>query len=652
MSAGGRLAVAGRPATGWLAGARTELAPWAATVALPFVLILYLALQGGGYDAVIRSEVGVAVWWLVLLGAVVGVLPRTKLTRPAWIGLGLFVAFATWAAVAITWSESDERTVAEVSRLATYLGVLVLAIGAQGADGLRRTACSVGFALGLVGALALMSRLHPSWFPTNEAGAAFEQARGRLNYPVNYWNGLAAMMAIGIPLMLGIALAARRIAIRAFATALVPLMAVTAFYTLSRGGAIEVAVGFVAFVVLWPSRLSALPTLLLATAGSALLIVAATQRDALEDGLATQAALDQGDSMLAFVVVVGAGVGLVRAGLALAERYELMPAISVSRRATAAAATATLLVAVAVAGAAGAGTAVSDGWEEFKQPITAAENTSVGRFESASGNGRYQWWETALDATATDPLKGIGPGTFEYYWAREGSLPGFVRDAHSLFFETAAELGIPGLLLVSALIFGIAGFACLRAFTASATQRPWFAAIGAAMIAFAAAAAIDWVWELAVIPAAFMLLAGAALNAKGASTASAGGAGRGVLVALSVVALVTIAIPLAGTSSVRASQAQVNSSDLGQALDSARSSAEIQPWAATPNLQEALVLELAGDLDAAAAAARAATSDEPTNWRTWLVLSRIEAYRGDADTAVDAYRRARSLNARSALFAR
>ena len=62
------------------------------------------------------------------------------------------------------------------------------------------------------------------------------------------------------------------------------------------------------------------------------------------------------------------------------------------------------------------------------------------------------------------------------------------------------------------------------------------------------------------------------------------------------------------------------------------------------------MLELRGDFDGAAAAARAATADEPTNWRTWLVLSRIEAYRGDAQASVAAYREAESLNPRSTLF--
>jgi cytochrome c-type biogenesis protein CcmH/NrfG len=62
------------------------------------------------------------------------------------------------------------------------------------------------------------------------------------------------------------------------------------------------------------------------------------------------------------------------------------------------------------------------------------------------------------------------------------------------------------------------------------------------------------------------------------------------------------------------------------------------------------VLELAGELDAAAAEAQEATRQESTNWQTWLVLSRLEARRGNAEEALSAYREARSLNPQSPLF--
>ena len=120
---------------------------------------------------------------------------------------------------------------------------------------------------------------------------------------------------------------------------------------------------------------------------------------------------------------------------------------------------------------------------------------------------------------------------------------------------------------------------------------------------------------------------------------------------VAIAAIIAIAIPLASTSLVRQSEAKAREGDLAGALEKARSAQNAQPDAASPRLQEALVLEAEGDLGAAAAAARAATERESTNWRTWLVLSRIEAEDGRAAAAVRDYRRARSLNPRSILFA-
>jgi tetratricopeptide (TPR) repeat protein len=96
----------------------------------------------------------------------------------------------------------------------------------------------------------------------------------------------------------------------------------------------------------------------------------------------------------------------------------------------------------------------------------------------------------------------------------------------------------------------------------------------------------------------------------------------------------------------------VNEGKLDSALSEARSAADAQPYAASPHLQEALVLERQGKFDQAAAAARDATTKESTNWRTFFVLSRIEAERGDAKASLDAYRRAQQLNPRSGVFAR
>ena len=78
-------------------------------------------------------------------------------------------------------------------------------------------------------------------------------------------------------------------------------------------------------------------------------------------------------------------------------------------------------------------------------------------------------------------------------------------------------------------------------------------------------------------------------------------------VVASVAALIVIWLPYRGASDVRASERDVNQGRLDAALSEARSAADAQPYAATPRLQEALVLERQGKLNQAAAAARQAT---------------------------------------------
>lgn len=649
---------AGRAALADLPGVARRFGPAMGTVVLPFALVLYLGLQNGGYDEVVRSEVGIAVWWIVLLGALVGLFPASRPGRTAWVGLGLAAALALWMVIGIGWSESSERSVEEVARVATYVGIFALSVAVQGRDGLRGTLSSVAAAIGVIGALALLSRLHPAWFPEDNIARFLPANEGRLAYPLNSWNGLAALMAIGIPLLLMVAAQSRRLLSQALATAALPVVALTVFYTFSRGAALEIAGALLALLLLHPRRLALLPTLGLGVAGAAVLIAAASQRDALEDGIRGAVAHSQGDEMLAVVLVVCAGVALLRVAFGLAVRHGIGPRPRVSRRATVAGFAIAAVAAVAIALAAGVPSELSDRWEEFKDPGGAGSGTE--RFESASGAGRYQQWQAALNAFESEPLTGIGAGTYEFWWTREATIPIFVRDAHSLYFETLGELGIVGFLLLVALIACIIGVGIARALGAATEQhRALLAGAVASGAAFAVAAALDWVWELAVIPAAFLLVAGAVLARPAPDRSAATKTRRElrrslinslVLALLALPALAIITISLAGTTAVRDSQAQARSAQLTPALEQALAAEDLQPYAASPSLQQALVLELKGDLDGAAVAAREATEKEATNWRTWLTLARIEAENGNPEASVEAYRQARLLNPTSPVF--
>ena len=75
---------------------------------------------------------------------------------------------------------------------------------------MRHTIAAVGSAVAVVAGLAVLSRLRPDMFAGSGQTAAFlTGTHGRLAWPLNYWNGLAALMALGLPLLLAIATSAR-----------------------------------------------------------------------------------------------------------------------------------------------------------------------------------------------------------------------------------------------------------------------------------------------------------------------------------------------------------------------------------------------------------------------------------------------------------
>ena len=156
---------------------------------LGFGLVAYLGLKGGGYDPLVHDQVGIAVWWIVLAGVLVGAFPRRRLGTLAWCALGLLAAFVAWTALSLTWTESIDKTSADLARVATYLGVFALALFIRGSKGTRRMVAAVGTGIAFVAIVALLSRLHPAWFPEASQTARFlPSGRNGSPTPSTTWN--------------------------------------------------------------------------------------------------------------------------------------------------------------------------------------------------------------------------------------------------------------------------------------------------------------------------------------------------------------------------------------------------------------------------------------------------------------------------------
>ena len=358
----------------------------------------------------------------------------------------------------------------------------------------------------VVAGLALVSRFEPSFGGGKELGAFLPAVAGRLSYPIGYWNGLAAAMAIAVVLLVWLGGQARAAAVRAAAVAAIPLPILVVYLASSRGGVAAGVVGLAVLLALGPARARMFGSLVIGGVGGALLISLASGRHELVDALGGSTAAAQGDQMLALSIAVVLAVGTLRF---LVDDW--LGGIQVSARLTRAIGVG--VVVAAVAGMLLAGPSAR--WEEFKrvEPLERQSTYVAAHLTSGRGSGRYQFWGSALDAFEDHPVRGIGAGGYEAYWAQNGSLARPVRDAHSLFFEAMAELGIVGL----ALVLGFLGFAAVSGVRRGPTRSSG-GALSAALAILAAgivSAAIDWTWEL---PACFGLVVLAAALLTGPAT--------------------------------------------------------------------------------------------------------------------------------------
>ena len=636
---------------------RPVLRPWqvesTVTWLIGFVPVTYLGLSGGGYDLVVRSEVGILIWWGLLLAAIVGLAPRARWTWAGWVAAGLLAAFFAWTWIATGWTQSEERTLIEVARLATYLGVLALGLCLVTRANVSSLLNGLACALLLVSGLAVLSRLEPSWFPALPAQSVYSTPR--LAYPFDYADGVGEFAALGLPLLLFTATGARTRTGRSLAAAGLPVVALCVALTVSRGGVLACAAGVVVFFALVPDRIPRLATALVAAVATVIPIATLLQHPGEQAALLQHASAAERHKVLAVILLVCAGVGVVQLAITLAVRHGVRPRFLRFSRRAALVVAAAIVVAVAAVVVVGAATGVERHlWEEFKRPNPPASSNIVARLLSVAGSHRYQYWQAAIHAFDAHPLKGIGPGTFQFYWAQHNTLSEFVQNAHSLYFETMAETGIVGIALIGGLVVFVLVSGAVRALRSTAASRLALATAVAGFAGFAAAAAFDWVWQIGVIPMVALLLAAVAVS--GLKDRERIGPEqrlpilRVVVVVVALVALWRIVVPLATTVQVRSSQAAAGIGAWPAALRDADLAQRLEPSAASPRVQRALVLEAVGDLGAARTTFVQALARQPTDSSLWLIASRLATEANRPRVALADWTRARSLDPTSPTF--
>jgi O-antigen ligase len=279
------------------------------------------------------------------------------------------------------------------------------------------------------------------------------------------------------------------------------------YLSFSRAALVAGAVGLVVLVVLCPTRAQARAALAAAVAaGLAIAAVApfAGVR-ALEGSLGTREREGLVCGALLLVIMALAAFAHARAARPLGGGAGLPRRVR------------TALAVIAVVGAlAPYGAALA---ERSASTSAATAGASAARLTQA-GSNRGRYWAVAVRELGRHPVKGIGAGGFGVAWLRERTIDERVQDAHSLYVETAAELGIVGLLLLGIFLAGVV-VAARRAVRSDVAVA---AGPAAAALVWAVHAGLDWDWEMPALTGVAILLAGLLLGRCEAASAAEGGA--------------------------------------------------------------------------------------------------------------------------------
>ncbi len=623
--------------------------------AAPAVAILCLSLADGGYGLEARCIAGIGAWLLVILLIASGVGSKLVLGRLVYFSVGVILALAALSFASSLWSGSVERSFFEAERVLVYLGMFIaVLLIAQTAQLRQRFAEGLTFAVGVVAVLALISRLAPDILTASNP----DPIGARLHFPLGYWNADGTLFGIGLVLLAWMSRNGSTAFFRWISMATAPAALLALYFTYSRGGLLAAILGGGLLIAFSHHRLWHLFVIAISALATVPAIILIQDRRELADGVLGQAAKDQG-ATVGIALIVGIVLSLVAFGLLNRVRDRNSPlgkrAVGFSRdlRTLRVIGGALAVIAIGLLLAVGGRT-----WDSFASPDLAFPDRPEEHFSQLSGAGRNDFWRVAIDSFEDKPILGSGAGTYEFDWELRRSIDVPVQDAHSLYLEMFAELGIVGGLLILALVGGLIWIGISAWRGASGRERELCSALLAAMITFAVGAAFDWFWEIPALGAVFFLCAGVLVSVRSAQLAAVDfgverpdrGSSYGIALAGLALGWISIAAmvgPLLMQRELTMSQEAAASGDIQTAFNRAQTARSIQPWAATPYVQLGGLAELRGGYTIAEKFYEQATAREGDNWQLWYLRSRAAYSAGDAGASALMFERARQLNPRA-----
>ncbi|MDX6472671.1 MAG: hypothetical protein QOK22_1487 [Gaiellaceae bacterium] len=601
----------------------------AAPLAAAALCFCALFFSGGFDDAPLVWIGGLALLAAATAAALVliGTIPATRPGRPAALFVGCLFGLAVWAGLSTVWSLSPDSSWSTTNRTLVYAGFALLGVLLSGV--LPRTEVLAAAAAALLGAVlgwALLARCVPALFADYGRVA-------RLRAPVGYWNELALLCVVAVPLALWLAApAGRRAAARASGVLLLFVATVALLLTYSRVGVVLACLAAAGWIVLDRRRVESLTAVALGGgAGAAVFGLALALPGITKDGQPRSARVHDG-WVFALVLVAAGALVAIAAGL-LARLEERQPLSPETRRRVERLAGAAAVVVVA-AGIAASIVFSNRIWAEFTNPVSSQIDQSSGRLTSLNSSNRWRWWGEEWDAFTAHPLLGTGAGTFKLTDLRVRTSPLTTDEPHNTPLQFLGELGIVGLLLYlgAAVAAALAVLAARR--RAAGSERAAVSALGLGLAAFLAHTVVDMDWNYVATCGPLLLVAGVLAGRSGAPASRPAGARRPFLalaaVLFSFAAVYSLAAPWLAQRDL-----------LNLTLASAKRAHTWDPLSTEALMDEAALTQ---DPLPAEALYRQAVSLEPENSETWLALGTFYGDYGDWKRAYDALSKAWTYN--------
>jgi O-antigen ligase len=577
----------------------------------PLVAIVGVGAADGGFFATSFGWTALAFAWTTIV-AISIIVPRWQTLDLVWLVTALALCLYTFGSAA--WAGSTGDAVDEGLRTLVYLTGVAGALILLRQRDLERWL--TGLVLGATGICfySLATRLLPDHFQ------GFDSSDYRLFVPIGYWNALGVFAAIALLVALGIAAFGTNGPLRVVAAASTVVLAPTLYFTFSRGPWFALIAGTVVTLALSPLRLRLLGALgLLGIVPGLAVLLASGEPGLTERGSSLAAAAHDGHRLaLAFLVL-----GIVQLAVAAVYVRQLSER-RVSTHQRREVATALTLIVVVGLGAAFARygspvTIARHAYDSFVSAPAGGSNLN-GRLFTLANDNRTVLWHAAWDDFRDNPLFGSGAGSYGAYWLAHRPSDYFVEDAHNLYLQTFAELGIVGFALLAAFL-AVPLYAA-----AKARRRPLVAPAAGAYVAFLAHSAVDWDWQMPAVTL-LALFVGAALVAVSRGHEPVPlpipPNGRIAIGAAAAAAAALAFVGLIGHLALSASNAAILAGDGKKAAAEAAKAHSWAPWSAAALLDLGQGRALEGSHRAALGALRHAARIDKGDWQIWFDLAAV-----------------------------